>query len=426
MNVKVLEDIKIQSTSNLSSDEISVLTLLYQPIIGTNAYTLYMTLFNLLSREKLSKKLQLKNILSIINISLVEFNEAKDILGAIGLLNTYYNDTKGFIFDINLPLTANEFLLDGSLGIYLYSEIGEDEFKNLTKHYKLHNAIGKEYDNITNSFDDVFMTDIQGVEVTGNYLSKGKSAFVKFNSGFNFDLFTDGLSKNFFDKNNLTDKFKDTFIKLAFTYNLNEIDMQDVYLGSLNSKGELDYKELPKQARKQYQYNFSKDAPKLVFKHDDVANDALSHVKSSSPAELLQEMSGMPAASIDLETIYKLMTINKLSPELTNTLIYYVLKINDMKMPTYSYFEKVANEWGRVGIKTVEEAVEYIKQNSLKKTEKRNKKSQSRKTKTSKQPDWYKEYKDERKAKDEKIKIEDEEKLKDINLKEVSEMFNKL
>ena len=52
MNIKVLEAIKIRSTMSLSSDDLSVLALLYQPLISANAFTLYITLSSLLNKEK--------------------------------------------------------------------------------------------------------------------------------------------------------------------------------------------------------------------------------------------------------------------------------------------------------------------------------------------------------------------------------------
>ncbi|XMB66817.1 DnaD domain protein [Mycoplasmatota bacterium zrk1] len=420
MNVKILEDIKIQSGGNLSSDDISVLTLLYQPLIGSNAYVLYMTLFNLLSREKLTKKCLLKNVLAVCNFTIVEFNESKDTLEAIGLLNSYYNNQKGYILDLNIPLTANEFILDGSLGIYLYSEVGEDDFKNLTKHFKISNSIPSDFENVTKTFDEVFTTSVSNIPLKGNYLSKEKNAFIKFTNDFDFDLFCNDFSKTFFNRKELSDKLKDTLVKLAFTYNLTEAEMQDVYLGSLNNKGILDYKTLPKEARKVYQYKFKQDAPKLSDKKTEiVGNDIKSHMKTMSPGQLLQELSGMPAAQADLEIVYKLMSVNKMSTELINVMIYYVLKVNNKKMPTYPYFEKIANEWGRVGIKSLEEAFDYL--NKEKKT---NKKSYTKKG--SKKPEWYKEYKLEREEKDKIIKLDDEEKYKNVDYKKAYDTFKKL
>jgi replication initiation and membrane attachment protein len=256
-------------------------------------------------------------------------------------------------------------------------------------------------------------------EISGAFISKGKSALIKFNSEFNMDLFINGLSKHFFDESVMTDKFKDTITKLAFTYNLNEVDMQDVYINSLTSKGKLDYKLLPKATRKHYQYKYSKKAPKLGIK--DMNDSPLMHINTISPAELLEELSGMPAASSDLDIVYKLMSINKLTPELINTLIYYVLKVNNNKMPTYPYFEKIANEWGRAGIKTPEDAVEYINRMTVKKGS-----TKSKRIDKAKKPEWYKEYIEERKQKDEKIKIEDDKKSESLNLKDVSDMFNNL
>lgn len=409
MNVKVLEKVRIQSSISLSSDDLSVLALLYQPLIYSNAFTLFLTLHSLLNKETLEFTGQIKNIINILNISLKEFDTAKDKLEAIGLLNTYHEESGGFVFELIQPLTANQFIMDGSLGVYLFTEIGESDFKALTTRFKVNTVNKRKLSNQTKNFSDVFSAQTSRIEFDGNYKTR-TNAMLKFESDFNFDLFVSGLSKNFFSKSMLTDKLKDTLIKLAFTYGLSEADMQDAYMRSLNASGKIDYRVIPKEARKQYQFKTGMESPKIDIKMNPVKGDGLlNHLRSITPSELLQELSGMPAAPTELAICYKLISMNKLSPEMVNLLIFYVLRINNGKMPNYSYFAKVANEWGRNGLKDLEAAYEYVKGNM-----KNNK------------PGWLKEYRKERVKKDTEIKKTEEEKISKLDLDEVSKRFSSL
>lgn len=394
---------------SLSGDDLSVLALLYQPLISANAFTLYITLSTLLNCESLEFDGKIKNIINVINLSLKEFETAKDKLEAIGLLNTYKGE-EGYLFELVQPLSANEFIMDGSLGVYLFSEIGEEEFKSLSKRFKISNVSKKKYENITKNFSDVFKSHTSRVDFKDNFKSR-TSALLRFESEFNFDLFAKGLSKNFFSESMLTDKLKDTLVKLAFTYGLDEADMQDAYIRSLNNAGRLDYRVFPKETRKQYQYKTGMESPKIDIQMNKVNGEGLlNHLRSITPSELLQELSGMPAAPTELSLVYKLISVNKISPEMVNLLIFYVLKMNNGKMPTYSYFAKIANEWGRNGLNDLDSAYEYVKGN----------------TKMGSKPDWLKEYRKERVQKDTTNQQKDNERTSKLNLEDVSKRFSSL
>jgi replication initiation and membrane attachment protein len=209
----------------------------------------------------------------------------------------------------------------------------------------------------------------------------------------------------------LTDKLKDTLVKLAFTYGLDEADMQDAYIRSLNNAGRLDYRVFPKETRKQYQYKTGMESPKIDIQMNKVNGEGLlNHLRSITPSELLQELSGMPAAPTELSLVYKLISVNKISPEMVNLLIFYVLKMNNGKMPTYSYFAKIANEWGRNGLNDLDSAYEYVKGN----------------TKMGSKPDWLKEYRKERVQKDTTNQQKDNERKSKLNLEDVSKRFSSL
>ena len=88
----------------------------------------------------------------------------------------------------------------------------------------------------------------------------------------------------------------------------------------------------------------------------------------------------------------------KLTPGVVNVLIDYVLKVNNQKL-NKNYVESIASQWKRLGIETVEEAMNACK--------KEHKKSSPTK-KLDKVPEWFdKQIEKQEITKEEKKQLED-------------------
>ena len=75
--------VKIFIGESLSPDDISVLSLLYLPIIGSRAYSIYMFFYSVLSRDFNSRIMDLQDILSFFNIKKASFEIERRKLEAI-------------------------------------------------------------------------------------------------------------------------------------------------------------------------------------------------------------------------------------------------------------------------------------------------------------------------------------------------------
>jgi len=409
---KVHDEVKIQANSNMSGDDISVLTLLYQPLIGAKAYSLFLAMYHLVDRKTLSTNILAKSILDITGVTIDAFEDEMNILQGIGLVDVY-SSKDNFIFDLNQPLSASQFIKDGSLGVYLYSEIGDTEFQRLTKQFEIAHEISKKYKNITKSFDEVFTKTGKSKRITGSYINRENTGYLTFKNNFDFKRFLAARS-NYVDSSKIDDKLKENILKLAFTYGLNEEDMVNCYVRSLDSAGNFDYSLFPREVRRFYQFKMGDVYPKIRMDKTKSGDEFIDQFTNNTPAEFLSSRSGMPAAASDLDIIFKLISINKLSPEVVNVLVHYVLKVNFNKMPGYEYFAKIANEWGRVGIKNVEDAIKYI--SVVDKPKPYFKDS----------AEWSAEYKKDKLVKDEKEALKDKEKYKDVDYIKAYEIFKKL
>src|ERR1700681_4677304 len=112
-----------------------VLTFLYQPLIGPVCFSLYMTFWAEIEENRLWSESSTHHILmNSLGLNLKEIYDARLKLEGIGLLKTYVKEEEGdrsFIYELQPPLTPEQFFLDGMLNIYLYRKIGKNHFSRL-------------------------------------------------------------------------------------------------------------------------------------------------------------------------------------------------------------------------------------------------------------------------------------------------------
>ena len=117
-----------------------LITMLYQPIIGYTASSLYFTLIDDLDkREILSEDLTHHHLMSTMQLKLDDIEVARKKLEAVGLLKTYYKkDTiNHYVYMIYSPMEASEFLNHPVLNIVLYNNLGKKEYEKILKYFKV-------------------------------------------------------------------------------------------------------------------------------------------------------------------------------------------------------------------------------------------------------------------------------------------------
>jgi replication initiation and membrane attachment protein len=191
-------------------------------------------------------------------------------------------------------------------------------------------------------------------------------------------------------------------------YDLSYEELAKVYLFSLDDQTQdVDITKIGKAAKDIYAYQ-SVDQ-KGAANSAPSSNALLATFQRMSTKELLEELSGTAAAPTDLEIARKLVSVNKLSVEMVNYMFYFVLHQTKGKMPSYNYFAKIANEWGRNKLSTIEQVDTYIK------------------TKQSKQSaPWLAELKEEQAKADSSMKASQTKKEKELSIKDVAARFEKL
>ena len=124
----------------LSEQDKKKITMLYQPIIGHTAVSLYLTLIDdLEKREVMSDELTHHHLVSTMQLKLNDIVIAREKLEAVGLLKTYVKEenVNNYVYVLYSPLSVNDFLNHPILSVVLYNNLGKKEYEKLVNYFKI-------------------------------------------------------------------------------------------------------------------------------------------------------------------------------------------------------------------------------------------------------------------------------------------------
>ena len=152
----------IVSSFNLSSDDVATISLLYSPLIGSEATNLYLTIQSLLERNNLkSETYTHEEIYTLLSLTEKKFLKARYQLEGIGLLTTYMDEEQNYLYVISSPLSAKNFIKDATLGLYLYSKVGKETFDKIYNHFRIEKLDKSKLTNVTKNFEDY---NVEGID----------------------------------------------------------------------------------------------------------------------------------------------------------------------------------------------------------------------------------------------------------------------
>lgn len=397
MGITINDNFKIYKKHLLSGEDYIALAQMYLPIIGIDSYGLYSLLFTLKENEIFSYK-KLIDALNLTNISFIE--KAFSKLEAVSLIEVYFNEQKGYLYNLKTPLSTTSFLQNSLLSSFLISQIGEVEVDKIRSNNEKLNV--KSYKEITRSFDEVYDVTTDSIESIFSKIFKAKNKVqVKVNNpDFDYIFFKMNFDSSFIDPKILDDEeFKQQILTISYNYKLNEEEMKDVIIKTMNIDKDLKYADISKNARIFYQQkNKSKETRFVTKEADTFINSStdddtfrfIEKVENTAPIDLLQELNGGIKPSVsELKIIEDLVNNTSFPMSVINIMILLVCNEKEGELPGYNYFEKIANTWARAKIKTPLDVINYINKDRSKKTEV---KQTVRNKKVASVPDWYGKY----------------------------------
>ncbi len=372
-----------------------VLISLYEPIIGFSAVSLYLTFWNDLNNQLMSKDYTHHHLMTILKNNLDNIVLAREALESTGLLRTYYKEDNinHYVYELYSPLSPKEFFVHPIFNVVLYNNVGKEEYENIKNSFKNPRVDLKDYEEITKMLNITFKS------ISGNYITDNDN-LIETNNNLNimaekidFDLITSSIPKSVVNDRTFNKKTRELINELAFIYNFDTLKMCEMLRLVIDEKGLIDKEELKNIVRKYYQYDNGGSLPTLIYRSQpeylktpmgDESNRSkmIQVFENTSPYDYLKnKYKGAKPPLRDLRILEYLVVDLGLKPAVVNVLIDYVLRVNDKKL-VRAYIETIAGEWKRVGIETATEAMEKAEKDY----KKYNKKA---KTKVKTTPVWF-------------------------------------
>lgn len=380
--MKVNSTFKLNINTDLSSKDFKVLTLLYQPLIGMKALSLYNTFYHLSNFNQSNLH---QTLFDLLNINQLEFIKEREKLEALGLLESYSNNKDEYVYVIRPPYSAKRFLKDTFLGTYLETEIGTTNINKLINLFEIKNEDISNYNNLTKSFDDLYKIrsrrllsidrDLEGQNGYNNNLVRDQ---------IDYNLLIEKLPRSVKNPILFNENFKQQIMQLAFVYQFNIDDIINILIEANKGRKDLVIEEINLKAK----IYFEKNNEEIII--EEKQTDDVSLMETLSFKTIVNKFGSKDklTKANALSTINEFITQNDIQTGVLNVLIIFILKNKEGRLPHVNYLNKVWDSWYKEGVRTTKDAIkhrEYIESNWTSKS----------RVKEVKKPDWLDEYIDE-------------------------------
>lgn len=414
VNVLPADTYFITSKAILTDYDRKIITLLYQPIIGSCATNLYFTYWSLYENNKLIERTHYQ-LMTNMQLKLETIILAREKLEGIGLLKTYLKkDTiNNFVYEIYKPLNAYEFCSSPLLNTLLINNIGKDEYEKITSYFKKDNFDLTSYDDVTCSFSEIFKMTSDDVYTNINndiqYNIKNKIVAVP---NININEIIDLIPNDILNKKTITKELENLINNLSFVYDLDNDSLRDIMINSIDISHKIDKEKLKINARNYYEFDNNGKKPKAIYQKVEGKekqnvnisnkNKMIYTFENTSPYDFLcSRYGGVNPTKQDKMLLEYLLEELKLNRGVVNVIVDYVLESNNNKL-TKGYVESVASQFKLSGITTVKDALELSKKEY--KNKKKLKEYSTKKVSSS--PNWAN-----KKIESEVASIEEQEKM---------------
>ena len=355
----------VVSKTILNLEDRDNLIMLYEPIMGPLAVSLYLTLWRDLKNNSFkSEEYNHHHLMCLMKLDLKSIKEARCALESLGLLKTYVKqgDIYSYVYELYSPMSPREFLNHPVLNVVLYNNIGKMEYDAIKKSYEKKSMSLSEYEDITSSLNMTFASSNVLPEVDATERVKQN---IQAKNVIDFDMLIASIPKDILNEKAFNKRTRELIENLAFVYNLDTIKFSEIIKNVINERGFIVAEELRKLARNYYTYHNNGKLPTLVYKEEKTGilenmskRDKIIYVfENTKPYDFLKsKYHGVTPTNRDLKLLETLCCDLNLKPAVVNVLIDYVLKKNDNKL-NKNFVETIAGQWVRSGIKTAREAM---------------------------------------------------------------------
>ncbi|MFC0469510.1 replication initiation and membrane attachment family protein [Halalkalibacter kiskunsagensis] len=395
----------VRTSNHITDIDRRTLTLLYQPLTGAMAHSLYVTMLSQLEHDQYwSNEQTHRQLMLLLGVSLEVIYEERKKLEGIGLLKTFKRkDESGgttYLYELQPPMTPKQFFENDVLSVYLFNRLGKTHYRQLRERFTLDKLDHEQYDELTYAFDEVYVS-LHHSEMVSNLQSETENALkvrrnqelIQENGSsefifqqFDFDLLEKSLSTFIVPSDVLTVEVRKTISRLAFVYKIEPLEMSSIVQQALLHDDKLDLSELRKKTQEWYKVEHGNEPPGLglqkqpakyqtmIGKEPETEEErTIKFYETTPPLTLLEIRSdGSKVPVADVKIIESLLIDHQLLPGVANVLLEFMLYSQDMKL-SKALIDKIAGHWSRKKVQTVKEAMQLAKQEQRKSKEIANK-----------------------------------------------------
>lgn len=389
----------VYQPGTLSDDNYEVLNALYLPVIGTEAFGIYLYLFE---STKVYDKLAVRfhrELMDELSLNLSDFETSLDKLEAIGLVRTYVSNKEHddlFVYRLLQPLTPEMYFKDPMLSMYLYSQVGSAKF-NDKKDRLIYPELPGDLTEVTKKFTEVFYHARDAKFRTPdehfkqNDASRGPSIDL---DDFDFEVLYTHLKGTRIDKQFFTKEVKKLVVQLSQLFKLNAYDIKQILLQSSSPQFGIDKERLKTEARKYYQKEYGEVIPSFTTAEEAVRPSGdesyLDSLDKVSPLDRINDLRNYKPSENDLKVVTELIVKTGLENGVLNVLMEYAIQMKEGDLPL-RYVMTIAENWEKEGYRTAAEAYQSIMEFREAQEEKRRKRQFKYAGPGEEQPAWLKE-----------------------------------
>ena len=389
----------VYQPGTLSDDNYEVLNALYLPIIGTEAFGIYLYLFE---STKVYDNLAVRfhrELMDELSLNLSDFETSLDKLEAIGLVRTYVSNKEHddlFVYRLLQPLTPEMYFKDPMLSMYLYSQVGSAKF-NDKKDRLIYPELPGDLTEVTKKFTEVFYHARDAKFRTPdehfkqNDTSRGPSIDL---DDFDFEVLYTHLKGTRIDKQFFTKEVKKLVVQLSQLFKLNAYDIKQILLQSSSPQFGIDKERLKTEARKYYQKEYGEVIPSFTTAEEAVRPSGdesyLDSLDKVSPLDRINDLRNYKPSENDLKVVTELIVKTGLENGVLNVLMEYAIQMKEGDLPL-RYVMTIAENWEKEGYRTAAEAYQSIMEFREAQEEKRRKRQFKYAGPGEEQPAWLKE-----------------------------------
>lgn len=383
-----------------------VLSYLYQPIIGIEAFGLYHAFLTAIPVNDFESDEQFHSeLFNQLNIDLPSVFKARVKLEGLGLLRVFVKEEgarRQFLYELYPPQTAAEFLKDTVLSLLLVDKIGEERYEKLTTRFAIPKVDRSEYQEITKKFVDVYQWNQEGIHSQEKLLSETKEKFTPedavkptvTDSTFDWSYFLSLLDSLYVDKTHLETEVKEMIVTVHRLYGIDELEMKKILEPEIDYvTNQVNIKQFRQSIIKKYHVGKKQTKPETVEDNTLTSEDQETKRRNTllkkgysegevqvilssetiKPMVFLSAIKKQKGGFVAIEerwAVENLVRDTGLPDAVINVLIHFVLVVKDNATFAQKYANAIANDWAQAGIKKPEDAVTKAKEVSSSKAKK--------------------------------------------------------